>query len=59
MEPDTNDLPAALSQDVQRRIIQHLDLMPQALGEVLYESGDSLCNVYWSIDIIVSLLYAM
>jgi CRP-like cAMP-binding protein len=59
MNPQLNHLLAVLLPDVQRRIFKHLELIPQRLGEVLYESGDTLCNAYFPIDSIVSLLYIM
>lgn len=54
-----NHLLAALPADVYERVLPHLELVPMALGMVLYESGDSLRHVYFPIDCIVSLLYVM
>lgn len=59
MIPQLNLLLAALSPDVQRRLFKHLTLVPQKLGDVLYESGDTLRHVYFPIDSIVSLLFIM
>lgn len=59
MKPQLNHLLDTLSPDVQRRILPHLELVPKTLGEVLYESGDTLSSVYFPIDCIVSLLYIM
>jgi len=52
-----NHLLAALSPAFQNRIFSHLDLVQQRLGDVLYESDDTLRNVHFPLDGIVSLLY--
>ena len=57
--PQHNDLLAALPPEVQGRLFPHLELIPLPLGEVLYESGDTLRHVYFPVDAIVSLLYVM
>jgi CRP-like cAMP-binding protein len=57
--PEHNHLIAALPQEVMARIRPHLEFMPLTLGQVLYESGDTLRHVYFPIDSIVSLLYVM
>ncbi|MBL6751092.1 MAG: Crp/Fnr family transcriptional regulator [Nevskia sp.] len=57
--PQQNHLLAALPTDVQDRLFPHLELVPLPLGEVLYESGDTLRHVYFPTDSIVSLLYVM
>jgi len=54
-----NLLLEALPADVRERLFPHLELMPLALGEVLYESGDTMHHVYFPTDAIVSLLYVM
>jgi CRP-like cAMP-binding protein len=59
MDPQLNHLLAALSPDIQHRVYDHLELVPLSLGQVLYESGDTLRNVYFPLDSIVSLLYVM
>jgi len=51
-----NHLLAALSPEAQHRIFGHLELIQQNLGDVLYESGDTLRNVYFPLNSIVSLL---
>jgi CRP-like cAMP-binding protein len=57
--PLANRLLAALSAEVQRRLLPHLELVPMPLGMVLYESGDTMRHVYFPTDSIVSLLYVM
>jgi CRP-like cAMP-binding protein len=57
--PQHNHLLAALPPEVQTRLFPHLELIPLPLGEVLYESGDSLRHVFFPVDSIVSLLYVM
>ncbi|MFT6908625.1 MAG: CRP-like cAMP-binding protein [Oleiphilaceae bacterium] len=59
ISPKQNNLLASLPSDVQHRIFPHLDPMSMQLGDVLYESGDTLDNVYFPVDAIVSLLYVM
>jgi CRP-like cAMP-binding protein len=59
MNPHLNHLLAALSAEVKSRIYEPLELVPLDLGQVLYESGDTLRNVYFPLDSIVSLLYVM
>ena len=57
--PFSNHLLAALPDEVQQRLIAHLEPVTLALGEVLYESGDVMRNVYFPTNAIVSLLYVM
>jgi len=57
--PQQNHLLAALPAEVKLRLYPHLELVPLALGKVLYESGDSLRHVHFPTDSIVSLLYVM
>ena len=57
--PHCNHLLAALSPEIRDRIFPHLELVEMKLGDVVYESGDSLRYVYFPIDSIVSLLYVM
>ena len=59
MNPQRNRLLAALSRSDFERLQSALELMPLALGEVLYESGTPLRHVYFPLDSIVSLLYVM
>lgn len=57
--PAQNHLLAALPAAVQDRLFPHLEPVPLKLGQVLYESGDTLRHVYFPTDAIVSLLYVM
>lgn len=57
--PQQNYLLAALPTEVQSRLFPYLELVPLPLGQVLYESGDELRDVYFPTDSIVSLLYVM
>jgi len=57
--PLQNHLLAALPAEVQSRLLPHLQLVAMPLGKVLYESGDTLRNVYFPTDCIVSMLYTM
>jgi len=57
--PFSNHLLAALPDEVQQRLFAHLEPVTLALGEVLYESGDAMRNVYFPTNAIVSLLYVM
>jgi CRP-like cAMP-binding protein len=57
--PRQNLLLAALPATDFERLEPHLQLVPMALGEVLYESGILLRNVYFPTTSIVSLLYVM
>jgi CRP-like cAMP-binding protein len=54
-----NHLLAALPADIQARIMPELEEIPMTLGDVLYESGDTMRHVYFPTDSIVSLLYVM
>jgi CRP-like cAMP-binding protein len=57
--PKQNHLLDALPASAYERIAPHLELIPMALGEVLYESGARLRHVYFPTTSIVSLLYVM
>ncbi len=57
--PHSNHLLAALSPEIRDLLFPHLELVEMKLGDVVYESGDSLRYVYFPIDCIVSLLYVM
>lgn len=57
--PQQNHLLAALPTEIQERLFPHLKLVPMPLGQVLYESGDTLRHVYFPTDAIISLLYVM
>jgi CRP-like cAMP-binding protein len=56
-EPGHNHLLAALPAVDLKRLAPHLELIDLALGEVLYEPGDTLRHVYFPTDAIVSLLH--
>jgi len=58
-KPQQNHLLAALPLDVQSRLFPNLEGLSLPLGEVLYESGDTLHHVFFPTDSIVSLLYVM
>lgn len=57
--PKDNHLLAAVPADVLERLSPKLKLITLPLGEVLYESGDTMSFVYFPVDCIVSLLYVM
>lgn len=58
-DPRQNDLLFALPNDIQKRLLPHLEFVYMPLGKVLYEPGDTMRHVYFPIDVIVSLLYVM
>jgi CRP-like cAMP-binding protein len=57
--PQQNHLLAALSPATFDRWSSHLELVHLPLGEVLYESGGQLRQVYFPTTSIISLLYVM
>ena len=57
--PQQNGLIAALSGAECERLANDLELVPLTLGQVLYESGQTMSHAYFPIDCIVSLLYVM
>jgi len=57
--PKQNHLLDALPARDYDRIQAHLELVPMALGDVLYESGVQLRYVYFPTTSILSLLYVM
>jgi CRP-like cAMP-binding protein len=57
--PLQNQLLAALPAAAQERLFPHLKRVRLPLGEVLYESGDTLQQVFFPTDGIVSLLYVL
>jgi CRP-like cAMP-binding protein len=57
--PRQNHLLNALPAGDYMRLEPHLELIPMALGEVLYEPGRRLRHVYFPTTSIVSLLYVM
>jgi CRP-like cAMP-binding protein len=54
-----NHLLASLPASVFERVAPQLKLVPMELGKVLYESGDTLRNVFFPMNCIVSLLYVL
>jgi CRP-like cAMP-binding protein len=58
-EARQNRLLAALPVEDFQRIQSNLKLVPMLLGDVLYESGSHLRNVYFPTTAIVSLLYML
>ncbi|MFT5756969.1 MAG: CRP-like cAMP-binding protein [Alteromonadaceae bacterium] len=59
MTPLQNQLLAVLPDEVKERLFPFVELVKLELGEVMYEAGDKLANVYFPVDSIVSLLYVM
>lgn len=57
--PQQNALLAALSAVDRERLSNDLELVPLVLGQVLYESGQTMSHGYFPVDCIVSLLYVM
>ena len=57
--PLENHLLAALPQDVYESLLPHLEPVSVSLGEVIYESGEQMKQVYFPTNSIVSLLYLM
>jgi CRP-like cAMP-binding protein len=57
--PKENHLLAALPGDEWERWLPQLEWVDMPLGEVIYESGDTLSHVYFPTTAIVSLLYVM
>lgn len=57
--PQQNSLLAALSLAECKRLAKDLELVPLALGQVLYESGETMSHAYFPIDCVVSILYVM
>jgi len=57
--PQQNALIAALSDADYARLANALELVPLTLGQVLYESGETMGYAYFPTDCIVSLLYVM
>ena len=49
----------ALPQPERERLYPHLKLVALPLGDVLYESGDTLRHIYFPTDSIISLLYVL
>jgi CRP-like cAMP-binding protein len=57
--PQQNALLAALSAAECKRLTGDLELVPLKLGQLLYESGQTMSHAYFPLDCIVSLLYVM
>ena len=57
--PQQNALLGALSAAECQRLAHDLELVPLALGQVLYDTGQTMSHAYFPIDCIVSLLYVM
>lgn len=57
--PIQNHILSSLPLADLKRLSPHLELTPMPLGEVYYESGDKLRNVYFPTTSIVSLHYVM
>lgn len=57
--PKQNHLLAALNATDYAHLLPELELVPMALGAVLYESGAELQHIYFPTTSIVSLLYVM
>jgi len=57
--PNHNHLLAALPTAEFERLVPHLELVPMALGEILYEPGGQMRHAYFPTTAIVSLHYVM
>ena len=57
--PQHNTLLGALPAAECERLHEHLELVSLALGQVLYESGETMSHAFFPVDCIVSLLYVM
>jgi len=57
--PEENHILAALPASERERLFPHLERVQMPLGDVLYESGDTLRYMYFPTDCIVSLLYVL
>ena len=57
--PNQNHLLAALPTEEYERVVAHLELVPMALGEILYEPGEQMRYAYFPTTAIVSLHYVM
>ncbi|MEX0827812.1 MAG: helix-turn-helix domain-containing protein, partial [Haliea sp.] len=58
-QPEENQMLAALTPDLQRRLFPHLELVPLSLRTELYGSGSPLRHVYFPTDSIISLQYLL
>ena len=57
--PQDNHILSALPDEERDRLFPHLSFVSMPLGDVLYESGETLKHIYFPTDSIVSLLYVM
>jgi CRP-like cAMP-binding protein len=57
--PHQNTILAALSGAELEHLGKDLELVPLTLGDVLYESGETMSHAYFPTDGIISLLYVM
>jgi len=57
--PRDNHILDALPDEERERLFPHLSFVSMPLGDVLYESGETLKHIYFPTDSIVSLLYVM
>jgi CRP-like cAMP-binding protein len=58
-KPQQNSLLNALSALVIDRLGNDLEFVPLSLGQVLYESGETMSHAYFPTDCVISLLYVM
>lgn len=58
-QPQQNHLFRAMPPETGERVFPQLEQVQLALGQVLYESGDTMQYVYFPTDSIVSLLYVL
>jgi hypothetical protein len=56
---ELNRILHALPAPERERLYPHLQLVPMALGDVIYESGARLRHIYFPTDSIISLLYVL
>src|SRR5688500_304950 len=56
---ERNALLAALPSAERARFSNQLELVPLKLGQVLYESGETMSHAYFPTDCVISLLYVM
>ena len=56
---ERNALLAALPSAERACFSDHLELVPLTLGQVLYESGETMTHAYFPTDCVISLLYVM
>ena len=57
--PQQNALLAALPTAELERLTKDLELVPLTLGQVLYDTGQTMSHAFFPLDCIVSLLYVM